>query len=304
MPLVVLVNRFSASAAEIVSGALQDHGRGVVVGERSFGKGSVQNLMTLRNTRDDEYVDENKNHRWDNWEKIKTDYNGNGEFDFAPRVKLTIARYLLPSGRSIHREIDKEGNIQSAGGVEPEIKVEANRLDTWRIEEMLRVRNSHAPRDWVDKNWSECKERFSQIADNDRKSTELYPGFQELYDSLHTPLPPDDVRQLLRFEIRRRIQDQRGVEFPQGDFVEDMQLQAGIREILAKLGRTTDEFAEYQNTIPQSFTPKLNVASAEQRQVRDALDQLEKALKGDRKLSENTLTTLRELLSSSLDGDR
>jgi len=108
-PLMVLVNRGSASASEIVAGAIQDHRRGILIGERTFGKGSVQSVIPLENN--------------------------------SAALKLTTARYYTPSGRCIQpngkydegeKFIDANGDgrwnkgerFVDRGGIEPDIKVE------------------------------------------------------------------------------------------------------------------------------------------------------------------------------------
>ncbi|MGB5506757.1 MAG: S41 family peptidase [Sulfurovum sp.] len=85
LPLVVLINGGSASASEIVSGALQDFNRSIVIGEKTFGKGSVQVVMPIG-------ADE--------------------------ALKLTVARYYLPSGRTIQ-----------AVGVTPDITIPLGKID-------------------------------------------------------------------------------------------------------------------------------------------------------------------------------
>lgn len=70
-PMAILVNKFSASASEIVAAALQDHGRAVIIGERSYGKGSVQNVIRMEGG--------------------------------SSALKLTTASYWRPSGKNIHR---------------------------------------------------------------------------------------------------------------------------------------------------------------------------------------------------------
>jgi len=87
VPLVVLIDGLTASAAEIVAACLQDSGRGIVVGSRSFGKGTVQTLLTLS--------------------------DGSGI------VKLTTAEYLRPSAATIHRR--REDDDRASWGVSPDV---------------------------------------------------------------------------------------------------------------------------------------------------------------------------------------
>ena len=81
------------------------------------------------------------------------------EFDYAPRVKLTIERYLLPTGRSIHRELDDDGTILSFGGVEPDHAVEPARWDAWRLEEVRRLRGEGKLREYVLNTWEDNRFR-------------------------------------------------------------------------------------------------------------------------------------------------
>lgn len=101
LPLAVLISGASASSAEIVAGALQDHGRATLVGERSFGKGSVQHLIEL------------------------------GMHEAA--IKLTVAYYRLPSGRIIHR--DRNRNKSDDWGVQPDIKITLGKNEVKSIQD-------------------------------------------------------------------------------------------------------------------------------------------------------------------------
>lgn len=305
LPVVVLVNRFSASAAEIVSGALQDHGRAVLVGERTFGKGSVQNLLPMPGERDDEYADENRNGRHDNWETITRDWDGDGQFDFAPRIKLTIERYLLPTGRSIHRELDDEGNIVSAGGVEPDRTVRARRWDQWRLEEMLRVQRTRAIRDWARSTYPGNEQLFATLAAGDRDDPSAYPGFAELYSSLDTILPEDDVRYLMRQEVRRLVQDARGEAFPLGDYQDDLQLQEAIRTLLEEGGRQgIEDIVDYARTFePRDLEQRSSAPPAALAQRSTDLDQALALIAEaeDGQLSGDSLRELGELLRGMKD---
>ncbi len=306
MPMICLINRYSASASEIVSGALQDHGRATIVGERSFGKGSVQNLFPLYGYADDQYDDENGNNKWDPWEPLRYDFNGNGEFDFAPHVRLTIARYLLPSGRSIHREFDADKNLISPGGVSPDQEAEAGLIEGWRVMERRVLLDKQVPRTYVDQYWEEHHNAFRLMAICDEKDISRYPGFDEFYTGLETPLSKDDVRLLLRAEIRRRMQDERGGAYPFGDFEEDIQLQAGLVTLLKAIGETSDQHIEYKST----FVTEVSADSGEADQVaalgtnasdaaiHDAKQRLIAAREGGTELGDDELLGLIELLNS------
>lgn len=120
IPLVVLINEASASAAEIVSGVMQDYDRGVIIGKRSFGKGLVQATRPL---------------------------------EFNSQLKVTIAKYYIPSGRCIqeidYSKKDENGNtlkkpdslrtafktkngriVYDGGGISPDIQTEKIQLAT------------------------------------------------------------------------------------------------------------------------------------------------------------------------------
>jgi carboxyl-terminal processing protease len=109
VPMAVLINKYSASASEIVSAALQDHKRAVIVGERSYGKGSVQNVLLMENE--------------------------------TSALKLTTASYWRPSGKNIHRFPDKK-DFESAKidpdewGVKPDAGMEVPMKDADRVEWM------------------------------------------------------------------------------------------------------------------------------------------------------------------------
>ena len=113
-PIIILVDRFTASAAEIVTGALQDHDRALVLGERTFGKGIVQTVVDL---------------------------------PFGRKLRITTGSWHTPLGRSLHRDRDPGGNplpenldtlsavrtpdgrmLQSGGGIFPDLVIETDTI--------------------------------------------------------------------------------------------------------------------------------------------------------------------------------
>jgi carboxyl-terminal processing protease len=150
VPMVVLVNHYSASASEIVAACLQDHNRATVIGERSWGKGSVQNIVELEHGKS--------------------------------ALKLTTAGYLRPSGKNIHRhegakDVDEWGVSPNDGFEVKTSKDDDTRwLEDRRQRDVIRAPRSAAEGDdqpaetkstdaFVDKPLSRAREFLVEKAD-------------------------------------------------------------------------------------------------------------------------------------------
>ena len=147
-PMIVLVNGGSASASEIVSGALSDNERAVILGERTFGKGSVQGVYRLP--------------------------SGEGQ------LKITEAYYYLPSGRKLHREKDSTvWGVDPTPGFYVPMTAEENR-EMFRIRrdlEILRHKDDKADDgSWSDPAW---------ILDH-MKDKQLSAGVEAIHERLQT----------------------------------------------------------------------------------------------------------------------
>lgn len=239
IPLAVLVNSGSASASEIVSGAIQDLDRGIIIGQRTYGKGLVQNVYPLT-------------------------YN--------TQVKITIAKYYIPSGRCIqaidyaHRNEDgsvgkladslmhpfktKAGRVvYDGGGIYPDVLTEVKKYGEITISLMVKQlifdyvttfrikNNSIAPAkefkitdemyaDFVkflaDKEYDYKTKTEKEIEDLQRtaKEEKYYDKIQSEYDALKNKLIhnknedlltfKDEIKELLREEIVARYYFQKG----------------------------------------------------------------------------------------------
>jgi carboxyl-terminal processing protease len=191
VPMVILVNEGSASASEILAGALQDHKRATVIGDKTYGKGSVQDLKMMKTT------------------------------DEKAAVKITIAKWFLPFGKSVEKDKREES------GVVPDIKVALPEREFWKEAEIAKLTIG----DELDKYVKdiENKELFKQLAESDGGDPSRYPKFDAFYDALKTKVEKNDVREVVRELIRKKVQDDQGKPL-YVDLQIDVVLQRGILE--------------------------------------------------------------------------
>ncbi len=153
LPLVLLLNSESASASEILAACLQDHRRAVIVGERSFGKGTVQRVLQIESGRS--------------------------------LVKLTSATYWRPSGQNIHRMAG--ASAADAWGVQPtagcEVKLDAPERRQWRQYRLRRDLQGHPQSDAI---LAQVDAEFGQLPDAFRDRA-LDRAVEQLQQDLPSP---------------------------------------------------------------------------------------------------------------------
>jgi carboxyl-terminal processing protease len=243
-PMVVLVDGFTASAAEIVAGALQDHERAVVVGERTFGKGVVQTILPLPGDR---------------------------------RIRITTGDWMTPLGRSLHIPRDLEGRplreeldtvpsivtaggrvLRADGGVYPDLVVADDTLRT--AEQALLVESARTGVPLTLRIAEFAFEQARKAGDDGTHSPELdAAAFHSFVDGLRSEGVPaevlehPDARAYLHWRVRMSFADRLGNTQAalQSQAERDKVLEEAIR-LLEKAGSQADLFASADREAARS----------------------------------------------------
>ncbi len=196
-PMVVVVNPGTASAAEILAGAIRDHKRAPLVGRKTYGKGSVQSLIGVDAAHD------------------------------RSRIKLTVAKYYLPNGDSIHET-----------GIEPDFKVPESDLSIAEAEARWKIRDQHDVMYWLEENdrWNRYEEEFRRLLDFDALDPYAYPEFDSLLAALQEKYPKEAIdaeltRKELRYGIAAYLRD-----FIGENYLVDLEESQYLQEAMMVLG--------------------------------------------------------------------
>ncbi len=166
-PVVVVVNPGTASAAEIVAGAMRDHKRAPLVGRKTYGKGSVQSLIGVNTTRD------------------------------RSRIKLTVAKYYLPNGDCIHgKGIEPDNKV-------PENDLSVAELEArWKIRDQHDVMFWLEEND----RFVRHEQEYRRLLEFDNLDPRAYPEFDSLLATLQKKYPKEMIdAELARKELRHGI---------------------------------------------------------------------------------------------------
>lgn len=178
--VVILINRGSASASEIVSGALQDRGRAFVIGDRSYGKGSVQDVY------------------WFPFPPPRAKYG----------LKVTTQYYQLPNGRIIHRKPDSK-----VWGIDPDLAVDVtDQTVAWNLElrqeiDVLRDANTDTIEVEMTKPWVKLGGLVAVDADADNAEDTVDIRLPQPSDLLELGLDPQLEAALLVLKTRQIVED-------------------------------------------------------------------------------------------------
>ncbi len=193
-PVVVVVNPGTASAAEILAGAMRDHKRAPLIGRKTYGKGSVQSLIGVDAARD------------------------------RSRIKLTVAKYYLPDGDCIHEKgIEPDYKVPEidlpVAEAEARWKIRDNHDITFWLEENGR--------------WERFERDFRRLLEYDNLDAMAYPEFDTLLTYLQGKYPKEKIdadlaRKELRFGIATYLRDFKGEENHNVDLEENAYLQEAV----------------------------------------------------------------------------
>ncbi len=209
-PLVALINGGTADAGEVLAGALREHKRAKVAGMKSFGRAIVQELIPL-DARDLE----------DDGRKAA--------------LLLTVARYYGPvSGVEWYDR-----------GVDPDTELTPRLFEGWIYDQFEQATESGVFRTYLETVMKETeKPTLLQLARADGRNPTAWPGIEALHNQLKLQLSREDLRYLVRREVRERLLAQ-GADLNQVDLQEDAMFTGAVKEAAKAANIDLSEIPEY-----------------------------------------------------------